>query len=242
MNRWRMHPAAGGAFQHSRLLHLWADGSEFRLARCWRTSQVDFFNFCQSLLTMPLAAAVQHCTSRLPPAKGHLLHMQCEMHLVISRRRRVQLNKLCQEAAVKKHRAKKPEGRVATIMEPPVQEEGHRRQNFAQAFELFEGTRLVGASNETRGIISGVFLTVGEVRDDDCDVTDEFGNFAALTFAAIARSARLAWAMTVDSSQSREFECPVVLSDLGSRFYSLGRLYVAITRVRRPERLVVVGG
>ena len=124
----------------------------------------------------------------------------------------------------------------------PAQEEGSGRQNFAPAFELFEGTRLVGANNETRGIFNGVFMTVGEVRDDDCDVVDEFGNRAALTFATIARSARLAWAMTVDSSQSREFECPVVLWDLGSRFYSLRRLYVAITRVRRPERLVVVGG
>ena len=35
MNRWRMHPVAGDAFQHSRLLHLWTEGAEFRLTRCW---------------------------------------------------------------------------------------------------------------------------------------------------------------------------------------------------------------
>ena len=126
------------------------------------------------------------------------------------------------------------------LVEPPAQEEGHGRQNVAQAFELFEGTRLVGANNETRGIFNGVFMTVGEVREDDCDVVDKFGDCAALTFATIARSVRLAWAITIDSSQSREFECPVVLWDLGSRFYTLRRLYVAITRVKRPDRLVVV--
>ena len=83
-------------------------------------------------------------------------------------------------------------------------------------------------------------MTVGQIRDGDCDVTDEFGNASALTFAAMARSTRLAWAITIDSSLSREFECPVVLWDLGSRFYTLRRLYVAITRVKRPDRLVVV--
>ena len=161
--------------------------------------------------------------------------MQGEMHLVISHRRRVKINKLCQEAAVKKYRAQNPEGCVA-LVEPPAQE----GTKVAQAFELFEGTRLVGASNETKGIVNGVFMTVGAVREDDCDVVDEFGNSSTLTFAAIARSTRLAWAITIDSSQSREFECPVVLWDLGSRFYTLRRLYVAITRVKRPDRLVVV--
>ena len=124
------------------------------------------------------------------------------------------------------------------LVEPPAQ--GEESSKVAQAFELFEGTRLVGANNETRGIFNGVFMTVGAVREDDCDVVDEFGNSSTLSFATIARFARLAWAITIDSSQSREFECPVVLWDLGSRFYTLRRLYVAITRVKRPDRLVVV--
>ncbi len=148
---------------------------------------------------MPLAAAVQLCRSRFPPAKGHLLHMQGEMHLVISHKRRVKINTLCQETAVKRYRAKKPKGRVALVEPLRPQEQDRGSLNVAQAFELFEGTRLVGANSETRGIFNGVFMTVGEVRDDDCDVTDELGKCAALTCATIARSARLAWAMTVDS-------------------------------------------
>ncbi len=196
-----MHPVAGDAFQHSRLLHLWADGAEFRLTRCWRTSQIEFFDFCQTLLTMPLDVAVQPCRSRFPPTQRRALHLQGEMHLVISHKRRVEINTLCQEAAVKNYRAKTPEGRVV-LVEPPAQEESQSSLKVAKAFELFEGTRLVGAHNDTNGIFNDVFMTVGKIRDNDCDATDEFGNSSTLTFAAIARSTRIAWAITIDSSQS----------------------------------------
>ena len=231
---------ADDAFQHSRLLHLWADGAEFRLTRCRRT-QTGYFNFCQSLLSMSLEAARQHCRGRFPPAAGIPLHLQGTMHLVLSHRRRVHLNRICQEAAVERYRAENPNGRVALVEPPAPQEQEAGRLNLAQTFELFEGTRLIGASNETAGVVNGVFLTVGQVRNEDCDVTDEFGNCFSLTFAAIARSARLAHAITVTSSQSREFDCPVVIWDLDSPRYTRKYLYVAMTRVRRPEVLVVVG-
>ena len=236
LNRWRMDPVAPDAFQHSRLLHLWADGTEFRLTRC-RRAESGFFNFCQGLLSMSREAVIQICRSSFPPAEGIPLHLQGEMHLVLSHKRRVKLNKLCQEHAVTRYRAENPDGRVASV-ELPAQEP-ESRLNLAQPFELFEGTRLIGANNETAGIVNGVFLTVGKVREEDCEATDEFGNVLLLTFAAIAKSARLAWAITVTSSQSREFDCPVVLWDMSSPFYTKRHSYVAITRVRRPELLVV---
>ena len=68
---------------------------------------------------------------------------------------------------------------------------------------------------ETRGTLSvtvtfpgvnGVFLTVGQVRGEaDYDVT-EFGKRFALSLLAVAHSARLAWAITVTSSQNQEFD------------------------------------
>ncbi len=122
---------------------------------------------------------------------------------MISHRHRVQLNKLRQDFAGNNYTIRKPDGRVALVEPQRPQEQDHGSLNVAQSFELFEGTRLVGANSETRGIVNGVFMTVGEVRDDDCHVTDELSNCSTLTFAAIARSACLAWAMTVDSSQSR---------------------------------------
>ncbi len=239
MNRWRMAPLAGDAFQHSRLLHIWAEGTEFRLTHCWRTKEREFFDLCQSLLTMPSAAAVQQCRAQFPAAAGPL-HLQGEMHLVLSHRRRVKLNKLCQAAAVERYRAENPDGRVVDVELPPGCVE-KSTLNLAQPFQLCEGTRLIGANSETTNVVNGVFMTVHEIREEDCSVTDEFGNEFALTFEAITRSTRLAWAITVTSSQSREFDCPVVLWDLGSPFYSLRHLYVAMTRVRRPDALVVAG-
>ena len=55
--------------------------------------------------------------------------------------------------------------------------------------------------------VDGLFLTVGQVREEaDYDVTDEFGKCFALSLLAVARSVRLAWAITVTSSQGQEFD------------------------------------
>jgi hypothetical protein len=239
MNRWRRSPVPEDAFQHSRLFHYWADGAEFRLTRC-RRAQREYFDVCQGLLESSLADAVQRCRSLYPPAEGVPLHMQGEKHLTLSHRRRIQLNRLCQEAAVRQYRLENPDGRVVAITPTDERDAEEHSLNRAQPFELYEGTRLVGANNETKGINNGVFMVVGQVREEECDVTDEFGTTCVLSFKAILASTRLAWAITVTSSQSREFNCAVVLWDLGSPFYTLRHLYVAMTRVRRPETLVVV--
>ena len=62
-----------------------------------------------------------------------------------------------------------PDGRVADIS-PSVDAES---MNCAQPFQLCKGTRLIGANGDTRGITNGAFLTVHEVREEDCTVTDE---------------------------------------------------------------------
>ena len=205
------------------------------MARCRRCGRA-FFDTCLGLLQMPLEAAVRACCSRYPPRAGPP-HLQAEMHLVLSHRRRMELNTLCQAAAVARYRAATPEGLVV-LVQPPS--DGECGLNRAQSFELFEGTRLMGANNDTKGVVNGGFLTAGEVREGDCDVTDEWGASCTLTHAQVGRSTRLAWAITVTASQSREFDCSVCLWDLGSRHYSMRHLYVAMTRVRRPDTLVVV--
>ena len=233
MNHWRHDAVRGDAFEHSRLLHTWAHGTEFRMTRCRRSGRA-FFDACLGLL--PLWTAVQACCSRYPPRSGPL-HLQADMHLVLSHRRRMKLNALCQEAAVARYRTATPEGLVV-LVQPPS--DGECGLNRAQSFELFEGTRLMGANNDTNGVVNGGFLTVGGVREGDCDVTDERGDSFTLTHAQVGRSTRLAWAITVTASQSREFDCSVCLWDLGSRHYTKRHLYVAMTRVKRPDTLVVV--
>ena len=102
------------------------------------------------------------------------------------------------------------------------------------------GTRLLGANNEVKGVINGGLLLVTQIRADGCTVRDEQGRDVELTLEQIAKSTRLAWAMTITSCQSREFDGVVAVWDLGSRHFTLAHLYVAATRVKHGSKLVVV--
>ena len=229
LDHWRAARIAPGTFQHSRLLHLWAGGTEFRLTRCRRSNRTHF-NFCLELLPMPLADGIAACRAAFPPGPGPL-HRQADLHLVLSHWRRTELNKLCQQEAVERYRREHPDGVVVAIGAP----EDERGLNLQQDFELCAGTKLIGANNDTRGVVNGGFMTVTEVREDECDVVDEFGEGFTLTHKQVARSTRLAWAITVLASQSREFACRVCVWDVESRHFSRQSLYVAVTRVKIGE-------
>ena len=233
LNRWRATPVRPDIFQHSRLLHMWAGGAELRLTRCRRNNR-EHYDFCLGLLTRPLADAVQLCRAAFPLKAGPA-HLQADIHLVLSHRRRTMLNKLCQTAAVKRYRASHPNGLVVRI-EPCEEEAGMNRQ---QDFDLTEGTKLIGANNDLKSVVNGGFMTVGAVRAEDCDIIDEFGGAYTLSHAQVARCTRLAWAIAVTSSQSREFEGTVCLWDLSSKHYSRAHLYVATTRVKHGSMLIV---
>ena len=113
------------------------------------------FSICAkaSLQCLWLGTAVQRFRTRFPPAQGRPLHLQGQTHLALLRKRRVKLNGLCQKVAVERHRAKHLEGRVvATGPEEDAETRGNL--SFAQPFQLFPG-------------VSGVFLTLGQVREAD---------------------------------------------------------------------------
>ena len=82
-------------------------------------------------------------------------------------------------------------------------------------------------------------MVVGAVRENDCDVTDEIGASFVLTHQQVAKSTRLAWAITVTASQSREFDGRVCLWDLDSVHYSAAHLYTAATRLKIGDNLLV---
>jgi Cdc6-like AAA superfamily ATPase len=233
MNSWRASPVRADIFQHSRLLHMWAGGAEYRLTRCRRSNR-EHFDFCQGLLPLPIDQAVKLCRATFPIGRGPA-HLQAETHLVISHYRRVLLNGLCQQEAVKQYRKRCPQGLVVNI------ETGGDKKglNHQQDFELCEGTRLIGANNDTKPVCNGGFMTVGAVRAEDCDVLDEFGEAFVLTFAQLARCSRLAHAITITASQSREFEGRVCLWDLTHKHYSKNHLCVATSRVKHGSLLVV---
>ena len=203
------------------------------MERCRRSGR-EFFDFCCGLLSMQLDEAKAVCRARFPPGPGPL-HLQAEMHLVLSHRRRLRLNELCQEAAAARYRSANPGGLVVRLK--PEHEAGSA--NLAQPFDLFEGTRLLGVNGSCRRIVSGSLLVVGQVRTEDCDVTDEYGNSFALSHQQLGRCTRLAWAITVTASQSREFEGSICLWDLGNPYYSGRHLYTAITRAKGAAGVVV---
>jgi len=234
LNRFRASLIRSDIFQHSRLLHMWTDGTEFRLTRCRRSNR-EHFDFSLGLLSKPLEQAKQLCRTQFPHGPG-ALHLQASIHLVLSHHRRMKLNALCQADVILKYKAANPTGLIVQI-EAPGHEEN--TMNASQEYQLCEGTKLIGSNNDIKMVVNGGFMTVGEVREDDCDVTDEFENAFVLTHAQIAKSTRLAWAITVTSSQSREFEGTVCLWDLDSKHYSRAHLYVAATRVKHGSLLIV---
>ena len=131
----------GGALERSRLLHLWADGTEFRMQRCRRNGR-EYFDFCRGLLPLSLEAAVEQCRARFPPGPG-TLYLQAALHLVLSHRRRRRVNTVRQEAAAARYRAACPQGLVVRL-EPEGSEDGRTALNRAQPCDLFAGMRRIG--------------------------------------------------------------------------------------------------
>jgi hypothetical protein len=107
--------------------------------------------------------------------------------------------------------------------------------NVQQDFEISAGTRLIGANNETKAVVNSGFLFVKRMSDEGCLVEDEAGEEHELTLAQITRSTRLAWAITITASQSREFGGRVAIWDTESPHFSHAHLYTALTRVKIEE-------
>jgi hypothetical protein len=231
MDNWRGTTIQPGAFRNSRLLHFWAGGTEFQLTRC-RRSNTEHFELCLGVLQGPLAAAIEHARLEFPQDWGQPAHKQGDFHLVLSHRRRVALNHACQKDAVARYRADNPGAPILSIAAP---EEDTGLLNTQQDFEIFAGTRLIGANNETKAVVNGGFLLVKSVSDEGCLVEDETGEEHELTTVQLTRSTRLAWAITITASQSREFGGRVAIWDTDSPHFSRAHLYTALTRVKIGE-------
>jgi hypothetical protein len=179
-----------------------------------------------------LEAVVAHVRLEFPQDWALPAHKQGDFHLVLSHRRRVALNGACQREAVARYRAEHPGAPLLTIAAP---EEDTGPLNIQQSFEVFPGTRLIGANNETKAVVNGGFLLVKRVSEEGCLVEDEAGEEHELTTAQITRSTRLAWAITITASQSREFGGRVAIWDADSPHFSRAHLYTALTRVKIGE-------
>jgi hypothetical protein len=228
MDNWRGTTIAPGAFRNSRLLHFWADGTEFQLSRC-RRSNAEHFELCLGVLEGPLGAVLEHVRLEFPQDWTQPAHRQGDFHLVLSHRRRVALNHACQTEAVARYRMENPDAPILSIA---AAEEDTGLLNTQQTFEIFAGTRLIGTNNESKAVVNGGFLLVKRVTEEGCLVQDEAGEEHELTAAQISRSTRLAWAITISASQSREFGGRVAIWDTDSPHFSRAHLYTVLTRVK----------
>jgi hypothetical protein len=185
-----------------------------------------------TVLEGDLEAAVAHVRHEFPQDWGQPAHKQGDLHLVLSHRRRMALNGACQKEAAAQYRAEHPGAPLLSIAAP---EEELGPLNIQQAFDLFPGTRLIGANNETKAVVNGGFLLVKSVSEEGCLVEDEAGEEHELTTAQVTRSTRLAWAITITASQSREFGGRVAIWDSDSPHFTRAHLYNALTRVKIGE-------
>ena len=205
-----------------RLLWHWAGGVCFHLETCRRADQAHF-DFCNRFQEMPLWQAKAACKERYRRTDDD---REPTLALTISHRSRRGINELRQARFV----AAKDGG------EPKAWIEGKHEASFS----LVAGTPLIGC--QTRyGIVSGVFYRVTRLLDDEtCEVEDDRGETKDLSFDHLKKVCRLAWAITIHASQSREFEGLVELYNTEHPYFTMRHLVVATSRVKAGSNLVVV--
>jgi hypothetical protein len=150
----------------------------------------------------------------------------CRSNLVISHRKRIQLNRLLNEQLA-------PDGAVRLVI-------GGRplRGNSAQTMLIWPGIELLGAvPTERRGIRNGCLYTVAEVSEDAVKLQELEGTF---TFEQVKAWLRLSYAQTYASVQGSEFTAQVRLWDTGHRFFTRRHLFVGLSRARAAKDVSVM--
>ena len=205
-NAYRGQAVGEDVFARSRLLHTMAGGNRLHLTECKRSDDVLFRFYTRlipggDLFGLPVATAVAQPRNRFT-YKG-----MAELNLVLSHRKRVQLNKQCN-----------------LHFRPAA--------GAPQPMWVWVGQKLFGCLPiERQGIRNGVEYTVSAV--DTLSVTLENG--PALTHEQAVAWLRLPYAMTYASVQGRETEGTLCLHDCSNCHMSLKHLYVGLSRAKRAS-------
>ena len=106
-------------------------------------------------------------------------------------------------------------------------------RNVPQAFDIWPGTCLIGADNETKNIVNGALLEVLDIESNtlrilDIETKEEF----KLKLEQIAKHTKLRWAVTYPAVQGRTLDGTVRLWDLESKHFTLEALYIGVSRAR----------
>jgi hypothetical protein len=221
-NLWRTTPIEDERFfERSRLLWHWAGGTCFHLTVCRRADQ-EHFDFCNRFQQMPLWQAKAACRERYHRRDAR----RPALALVLSHRRRRSINEERQKQLVASLPADAPRACIEGSHEEP--------------FDLVAGTPLIGCLTR-HGVINGVFYRVTRLVDDEvAEVQVDGGDSMELRLSHLAKATRLAWAITVHASQSREFVGLVEVYDLDHPYFTMRHLVVSTSRVKAGSNLVIV--
>ncbi len=223
-NNFRGTPVAEDALQRSNLLHTLTSGNRVVLTEC-RRSDTLLFNFYRSLVDVSVDRPLH---SIIAEAKRTFNFAGfCRSNLVISHRKRIQINRQLNEQLAPPNAVK------LEIGGRPL------RGNVAQTMLLWPGLVLLGAvPTERKGIRNGCTYTVEDIAEDGVKIQELPG--VTFTFDQVKSWLRLSYAQTYASVQGCEFEAQLRLHDTKHTFFTQRHLFVGLSRARSARDVSVV--
>ena len=215
-----------GTFQNSKLLHRLASGNRLTLTECRRSDTV-LFDFYSSLTPGGVKYDEPLCDILQSAKETFTYSGPCRWNLVISHRRRVQINRELNHYF-------KPPG--AIYLRTGLQ---HSRfgLNTPQSMWLWPGIELYACvPTERRGLRNQVLYTVESIGDDDIRLSCGI----VLSYEEAKRYMRLSYAQTYASCQGTEFEGTLRLHDTGNKHFTKRHLFVGLSRGKRADEISVV--
>ena len=218
-NYWKGCQVPEEAFEQSSLLHTFASGNRCVLTECRRGDR-RLFDFYSSLVPggsryhLPVADAVKE-------AKREFRHDgSARWNLVISHRKRVELNRVNNRAAA-------PDDAVFLEVKGRAV-----RGNAAQSMLAWPGIELLGCvSAERKGIRNGCLYTVERI--DVPSETLRLAGVGDVTFDQAKAWLRLSYAQTYASCQGTEFAGSLRLHDCSHKWFSRRHLFVGLSRAKQ---------
>ena len=215
---WRGTLVPEDALATSRLLHTFAGGNRLRLVECKRSDR-HLFDFYTRLIVggdlhgQPVSNAVAIARQKFT-YKG-----VCELNLVLSHRRRVALNKVCNLHF-------KPESGAIFI---PCRLQKRIALNAPQPMWVWPGLTLVACLPvEKEGLRNGCEYVVKAV--DETTVAIEKG--PTLSHDQAVQWLRLPFCQTYASIQGKETNMSLALHDTDNPNFTWRQLYVGLSRAR----------
>ena len=227
-NCWRGTPVPEDSLERSALLHTLAGGNRCTLTECRRGDR-RLFDFYSSLIAAGsrFELPLRECVAQ---AKALFVHNgPARWNLVISHRKRVQINREMNQAEAPRDAA------CLVVSGKPA------RGNGAQTMLLWPGIQLYGCVlMEKRGIRNGCLYTV-ESLDPAAETVKLEGVDGELSFDQAKTCLRLSYAQTYASCQGSEFGGSLRLWDCGHQFFTKRHLFVGLSRAKQDAQVSLRG-